>query len=187
MAPVPGRQHSSTRAPASCVAWTPRIREPTSSGRPQATTEESSSRVSDKKLQPAREVVDVDRASVDRLPHGRLIYADVCNCIGIGALASSVVRPVSKQTAGAVIHRNVALIACDTPATLAETARKLEELGDIDLVTLGDRHFMIPARQVSRVLARLKALGQFPRLLGEPVFEHREEGADAEPAPTENG
>ena len=92
---------------------------------------------------------------------------------------------MSKQSSGAVIHRNVALIACDTPGTLAETMKRLADL-KLDMVTLGERHLVLPARDVTRALARLREAGQFPRLLGDPVFEHVSE--PAEPGtPTENG
>jgi hypothetical protein len=93
---------------------------------------------------------------------------------------------VSKQTSGAVIHRNVAVIACDTAATLAETSKKIGELG-LDLVMIGDRHIVIPARYIPMVLGRFKELGQFPRLLGEPLFDHADEGAEGEISSTENG
>jgi len=73
---------------------------------------------------------------------------------------------VSSSKAGAIIHRNVAVIACDTSSTLKETLVKLADL-DIDAVCLGDRHLALPARQVGAVLAKMKELGQFPRLVGE--------------------
>jgi hypothetical protein len=37
------------------------------------------------------------------------------------------------------------------------------------------------------VLGRFKELGQFPRLLGEPLFDHVDEPAEAEISSTENG
>lgn len=93
---------------------------------------------------------------------------------------------MSKQTSGAVIHRNVAVIACDTAATLAETSKKISELG-LDLVMIGDRHIVIPARHIPDVLGRFKELGQFPRLLGEPLFDHGDEGPEGDVSSTENG
>lgn len=72
---------------------------------------------------------------------------------------------MSRTASGAVIHRNVALIACDTPATLQETFRKLGEL-EIHAVPIGDRHVLVPASLARTVLDRLKEHGQFPRLVG---------------------
>ena len=72
---------------------------------------------------------------------------------------------MSRTASGAVIHRNVALIACDTPATLQETLRKLGDL-DVDAVSIGDRHVLLPSGHARSVLDRLKEHGQFPRLVG---------------------
>lgn len=70
------------------------------------------------------------------------------------------------------------MIACDTSGTLQETLQRLEDL-DLDAVQVGERHLLLPARQVQYVLDRLKEHGQFPRLVGrtredeaaEPVVE----------------
>lgn len=75
---------------------------------------------------------------------------------------------MSRSIPGAVIHKNVALIACDTPATLQETLHHIDDL-DIDVVSIGDRHFMLPSSQAEVVLATLREHGQFPRLVGEPA------------------
>ena len=72
---------------------------------------------------------------------------------------------MSRTASGAVIHRNVALIACDTPATLQETFRKLGELEEL-AVPVGDRHVLIPAARARELLAQLREHGQFPRLVG---------------------
>lgn len=72
---------------------------------------------------------------------------------------------MSRTASGAVIHRNVALIACDTPATLQETFRKLGEL-EKHAVPVGDRHVLLPASRAREILERLKEHGQFPRLVG---------------------
>lgn len=72
---------------------------------------------------------------------------------------------MSSTKAGAVIHRNVALIACDTSMTLRETMQRLEEL-DVDAVAIGERHLVLPVSDLPRVLGRLKELGQYPRLVG---------------------
>ena len=72
---------------------------------------------------------------------------------------------VSRTTAGAVIHRNVALIACDTPATMEETLQKLGDL-DVDAVPVGNRHVLLPSRWAGDVLAKLRQHGQFPKLVG---------------------
>jgi hypothetical protein len=73
---------------------------------------------------------------------------------------------VSRSSPGAVIHKNVAVIACDTPATLQETLHRIDTL-EIDVVSIGDRHFMLPASQAAAVLACLREHGQFPRLVGD--------------------
>lgn len=86
---------------------------------------------------------------------------------------------MSRTASGAVIHRNVALIACDTPATLQETFRKLGEL-DVHAVPIGDRHVLLPAQLAETILGRLREHGQFPRLVGAP--EIGESLADAAPA-----
>lgn len=67
---------------------------------------------------------------------------------------------------GAVVHHDVAVIACDTAVTLKETLHRLADL-DVDAVTVGDRHVVLPANQVHRVLERMKEFGQFPRLVGD--------------------
>lgn len=66
---------------------------------------------------------------------------------------------------GAVVHHDVAVIACDSAVTLKETLHRLADL-DVDAVTVGDRHVVLPASQVTRVLERMKEFGQFPRLVG---------------------
>lgn len=81
---------------------------------------------------------------------------------------------MSRTASGAVIHRNVALIACDTSATLQETLRKLGDLEDV-AVPVGDRHVLIPATRARDVLAQLKEHGQFPRLVGRFSDEAEEE------------
>ena len=81
---------------------------------------------------------------------------------------------VSGSAFGAVIHRNLSVIACDTPATLQETLHRIDDLA-IDVVALGERHFVLPASQAPRVLERLREHGQFPRLVGEPVRTVSEE------------
>lgn len=72
---------------------------------------------------------------------------------------------MSSANPGAVIHRNVAVIACDTPGTLQETLQRLGEL-DVDAVQVGERHLILPSQHVRHVLSRLKEHGQFPRLVG---------------------
>ncbi len=72
---------------------------------------------------------------------------------------------MSLSSSGAVIHRNVALIACDTSGTLRETLKKLGDL-DVAAVAIGERHVILPASRASEVLDRLKEHGQFPRLVG---------------------
>jgi hypothetical protein len=64
-----------------------------------------------------------------------------------------------------VIHRNVALIACDTAMTLRETMQRITDL-DVDAVAVGERHLVLPHADLERVLGRLKELGQYPRLVG---------------------
>lgn len=81
---------------------------------------------------------------------------------------------MSTNRAGAVIHRNVAVIVCDTAATLAETMSRLAELS-LDAVCIGDRYVVMPAPQAETVLAKLREFGQFPRLVGEPVVLGAEE------------
>ena len=71
---------------------------------------------------------------------------------------------MSLSSSGAVIHRNVALIACDTAGTLQETLNKLGDL-DVNAVAIGERHVILPASSAEAVLARLKEHGQFPRLV----------------------
>lgn len=74
---------------------------------------------------------------------------------------------LSSAKPGAVIHRNVAVIACDTPGTLQETLQRLGDL-DVDAVQVGERHLILPSQHVHLVLSRLKEHGQFPRLVGDP-------------------
>ncbi|MCB9521511.1 MAG: hypothetical protein H6698_09870 [Myxococcales bacterium] len=81
---------------------------------------------------------------------------------------------MTRSQAGAVIHRNLALIACDAAGTLQETQRKLGDL-DITAVPLGDRHLLLPASQARLVLQRLKEHGQFPRLIGDFLSANLEE------------
>ena len=74
---------------------------------------------------------------------------------------------LSSAKPGAVIHRNVAVIACDTPGTLQETLQRLGDL-KVDAVQVGERHLILPSQHVHFVLSRLKEHGQFPRLVGQP-------------------
>lgn len=73
---------------------------------------------------------------------------------------------LSSAKPGAVIHRNVAVIACDTPGTLQETLQRLGDL-QVDAVQVGERHLILPSQYVHLVLDRLKEHGQFPRLVGQ--------------------
>lgn len=73
---------------------------------------------------------------------------------------------MSNIKSGAVIHREVAVIACDNAGTLKETLVRLSGL-DIDAVCLGERHLVLPAAQIGEVLSCLKSHGQFPRLVGD--------------------
>lgn len=72
---------------------------------------------------------------------------------------------MSRTTSGAVIHRNVALIACDTSGTLQETVHKLGALAQL-AVPVGDRHLLMPASRAREALEHLRSHGQFPRLVG---------------------
>ncbi len=73
---------------------------------------------------------------------------------------------MSSSKSGAVIHRQLAVIACDVSGTLKETLARLAGL-EIDLVCVGDRHLVLPASQVKAVLSCLNQHGQFPRLVGD--------------------
>jgi putative heme iron utilization protein len=95
---------------------------------------------------------------------------------------------VSSSKSGAVIHRQLAVIACDVSGTLKETLARLAGL-EIDLVCVSDRHLVLPASQVKAVLSCLNQHGQFPRLVGdentlletsEPISDEQDEaGEDA--------
>jgi hypothetical protein len=93
---------------------------------------------------------------------------------------------VSSSKSGAVIHRQLAVIACDASGTLKETLARLAGL-EIDLVCVGDRHLVLPASQVRAVLSCLNQHGQFPRLVGdentlldtyEPVIDEQDEAVE---------
>ena len=84
---------------------------------------------------------------------------------------------MSKTRPGTVIHKNVALIACDTALTLKETLQRLEYL-DISAIQLGERHLALPAHDVNKALNRLKEHGEFPRLIGIPIPDGTEEPAE---------
>lgn len=92
---------------------------------------------------------------------------------------------LSSANAGAVIHRNVAVIACDTPGTLQETLQRLGEL-DVDAVQVGERHLILPSQHVRHVLSRLKEHGQFPRLVGKVREFGEPEAPDEENAEEED-
>lgn len=79
---------------------------------------------------------------------------------------------MSPVRAGAVVHKNVAIIACDAPGTLMETRTRLADL-EVDAVVIGERHLAMPASQLAAVLERLRESGQFPRLLGEAADVER--------------
>lgn len=81
---------------------------------------------------------------------------------------------MNKTTPGTVIHKNVALIACDTALTLKETLQRLEDL-NISAIQLGERHLALPAQDVNKALNRLKEHGEFPRLIGTPISEEPQE------------
>ncbi|MFT6397064.1 MAG: hypothetical protein ACJAYU_001810 [Bradymonadia bacterium] len=91
---------------------------------------------------------------------------------------------MSLSSSGAVIHRNVALIACDTAGTLQETLKKLGDL-DVNAVAIGERHVILPASRAASVLERLKEHGQFPRLVGSQFLESPAEPAGEPDEPDE--
>jgi hypothetical protein len=72
-----------------------------------------------------------------------------------------------------VVHRNIALMLCDSAAVLEETLAQLET-DDIPFQRLGDRGFVAPAQHVETVRDRLKARGIYP-----PVFGHLVDLEDA--------
>lgn len=78
---------------------------------------------------------------------------------------------MSSSKSGAVIHRQLAVIACDASGTLKETLARLGGL-EIDAVCVGERHLVLPASQVRMVLACLNQHGQFPRLVGDENSLH---------------
>lgn len=65
-----------------------------------------------------------------------------------------------------VVHRNIALMLCDSAAVLEETLAQLET-DDIPFQRLGDRGFVAPAHHVETIRQRLKSRGIYP-----PVFGH---------------
>lgn len=86
---------------------------------------------------------------------------------------------LSSSNSGAVVHRNVAVIACDTGVTLKETLHRLEDL-DVDAVQIGERHLVLPARQVGAILDGLREHGQFPKLVGQSITAKEREMAEVE-------
>ncbi|TVR02916.1 MAG: hypothetical protein EA398_06690 [Deltaproteobacteria bacterium] len=87
---------------------------------------------------------------------------------------------MSRTTPGAIIHRNLSIIACDTSATLQETLHHLADV-EAELVRIGERHIALPSSHLDEVLSRLRATGQFPRLVGAPPGSgEAEEGAIAD-------
>jgi hypothetical protein len=86
---------------------------------------------------------------------------------------------LSSSNSGAVVHRNVAVIACDTGVTLKETLHRLEDI-DVDAVQIGERHLVLPARQVGSILDRLREHGQFPKLVGKSLAAKEREQEEEE-------
>lgn len=86
---------------------------------------------------------------------------------------------MSRTTPGAIIHRNLSVIACDTTATLQETMHHLADV-DVELVRIGERHIALPSSHLDEVLDRLRATGQFPRLVGANPEDLVEESGPAE-------
>ncbi len=67
-----------------------------------------------------------------------------------------------------VVHRNIALMLCDSAAVLEETLAQLET-DDIPFQRLGDRGFVAPAHHVETIRDRLRARGIYPPVFGQLV------------------
>lgn len=55
----------------------------------------------------------------------------------------------------------------------------MEDL-EIDAVQIGERHLVLPARQVGSILDKLREHGQFPKLVGKSLAAKEREQAEAE-------
>lgn len=67
-----------------------------------------------------------------------------------------------------VVHRNIALMLCDSSAVLTETLHQLVT-EDIPFTRLGDRGFVAPAYHVDKIRQRLKEKAIYPAIIGEVV------------------
>lgn len=72
------------------------------------------------------------------------------------------------------IHEGVALLECDSKATLEETLRHLEGL-TLHARRVGPRGLVFPARALPAVTRALQAQQCFPRVVGEATEDGTEE------------
>ncbi len=84
---------------------------------------------------------------------------------------------MSSRKKAATVHRNVTMIACDTPGTLKETQLHLEEL-ELEGVIFGERFLVVPNSRAQEVLERLNELGIYPRVIGQNRPANTEEIAE---------
>jgi hypothetical protein len=74
------------------------------------------------------------------------------------------------------IHKGLALLECDSRATLEEMMRHLEELG-LHSRRVGARGLAFPASEVPQVVRALRSQQCFPRIVGSGAEDSGKEDA----------
>lgn len=72
-----------------------------------------------------------------------------------------------------VVHRNVALMMCESPAILEEILVELD-LGSLIHQRIGARAIVAPAPVLDQLRAALHARSVYPRVVGD-IFSHADE------------
>lgn len=69
-----------------------------------------------------------------------------------------------------VVHRNLTLVHCQTPAVLQETLAQLD-LSDVPHLQLGAKTLLVPKTHLDVIVDALHGIGVFPSVVGDPSIK----------------
>lgn len=78
-----------------------------------------------------------------------------------------------------VVHHNLILVHCQTPAVLQETLAQLD-IGEVPHQQLGARTLLVPKPHLETVIDKLHDIGVFPSIVGDPALPKPEEESTEE-------